>query len=100
MAHAASGPAAAGAPFACISYLDDRVAWLSYRRRWPRPASDFPAGKQRLALRDDPAPAAQDLAPRSPERLVSDAIAGAGRSIAGSGPPLAKAPGSREGFPL
>src|ERR1700736_1264805 len=43
MAHAASGPAAAGAPFACISYLDDRVAWLSYRRRWPRPASDFPA---------------------------------------------------------
>src|SRR6202035_3752648 len=43
MAHAASGPAAAGAPFACISYLDDSVAWLSYRRRWPRPASHFPA---------------------------------------------------------
>jgi hypothetical protein len=51
----------------------------------------FPAGKQHLALRDDPAPAAQDLTPRSSERLVSDAIAGAGRSIAGSGPPPAKA---------
>src|ERR1700736_2829800 len=43
MAHAASGPAAAGAPFACISYLDDRVAWLPYRRRRPCPASHFPA---------------------------------------------------------
>src|SRR6202048_3490327 len=43
MAHAASGPAAAGAPFACISYLDDRAAWLPYRRRWPCPASHFPA---------------------------------------------------------
>src|SRR6202165_4658782 len=43
MAHAASGPAGAGAPFACISHLDDRVAWLPYRRRWPRPASHFPA---------------------------------------------------------
>src|ERR1700738_3116384 len=43
MAHATSGPAAAGAPFACISGLDDRVARLSYRRRWPRPASHFPA---------------------------------------------------------
>src|ERR1700687_5030741 len=43
MAHAASGPAAASAPFACISDLDDSVAWLSYRRRWPRPASHFPA---------------------------------------------------------
>src|ERR1700687_488011 len=44
MAHAASGPAAAGAPFACISYLDDRVARLPYRRRWPCPASHFPTG--------------------------------------------------------
>src|ERR1700681_3583021 len=43
MANAASGPAAAGAPFACISHLDDRVAWLPYRRRWPCPASHFPA---------------------------------------------------------
>src|ERR1700687_1395635 len=42
MAHATSGPAAASTPFACISYLDDRVAWLSHRRRWPRPASHFP----------------------------------------------------------
>jgi len=60
----------------------------------------FPAGKQHLALRDDPAPAAQDLTPRSSERLVSDAIAGAVRSIAGFGPPLAKAPRSRKGFSL
>src|ERR1700738_2218292 len=122
MAHAASGPAAARAPFACLSHLDDRVARLPYRRRCPCPAShfptgdgwglirasvakretvgrhrSFPAGKQRLALRDDAAPAAQDLAPRSSERLVSDAFAGAARSIVGSGPPLAKAPGSREG---
>src|ERR1700682_2812999 len=44
MAHAASRPAAARAPFACISYLDDRVAWLPYRRRWPCPASHFPIG--------------------------------------------------------
>src|ERR1700726_601761 len=43
MAHAAAGPAASGAPFACIPDLDDRVARLSYRRRWPRPASHFPA---------------------------------------------------------
>src|SRR5258708_5818199 len=43
MAHAASGPAAAGAPFACISHLDDRLACLPYRRRWPCPASHFPA---------------------------------------------------------
>src|ERR1700730_11514463 len=42
MAHAASGAAAAGPPFACIPYLDDRVAWLPYRRRWARPASHFP----------------------------------------------------------
>src|ERR1700731_1918026 len=42
MAHAATGPVASGAPFACISHLDDRVAWLPYRRRWPRPASHFP----------------------------------------------------------
>src|ERR1700737_2042043 len=60
----------------------------------------FPAGKRRLALRDDPAPAARDLTPGSSNRLVSHAIAGAARSIAGSGPPLAKAPGSREGFSL
>src|ERR1700693_78382 len=42
MAHAATGPVASGAPFACISHLDDRVAWLPYRCRWPRPASHFP----------------------------------------------------------
>src|SRR6202165_4076514 len=42
MAHAASGSAAAGTPFACIPDLDDRVAWLPDRRRWPRPASHFP----------------------------------------------------------
>src|ERR1700680_3744603 len=42
MAHAAFGPASAGAPFACIPDLDDRVAWLPYRCRWPRPASHFP----------------------------------------------------------
>jgi hypothetical protein len=41
----------------------------------------FPAGKQHLALRDDPAPAAQDLTPRSSERLVSDAAAGAGGAL-------------------
>src|ERR1700676_5178447 len=44
MAHAASGPAAARAPFACLSYLDDRVAWLPYRRRRACPASHFPTG--------------------------------------------------------
>src|ERR1700730_6515614 len=44
MAHAASGPAAARAPFACISHLDDRVARLPYRRRWPCSASHFPTG--------------------------------------------------------
>jgi hypothetical protein len=42
-----------------------------------------PAGEQHLALRDDPAPAAQDLTPRSSNCLISDAIAGAGRSISG-----------------
>src|ERR1700724_1577583 len=44
MAHAASGTAAARAPFACLSHLDDRVAWLPYRRWWPCPASHFPTG--------------------------------------------------------
>src|ERR1700736_2413543 len=44
MAHAASGPAAARAPFACLSRLDDRVARLPYCRRWPCPASHFPTG--------------------------------------------------------
>src|ERR1700738_3466980 len=43
MADAASGPAATGAPFACIPDLDDRVARLPHRRRWPGPASHFPA---------------------------------------------------------
>src|SRR5216684_3289097 len=44
MAHAASGPAAARAPLACLSHLDDRVARLPYRRWWPCPASHFPTG--------------------------------------------------------
>src|ERR1700730_990071 len=44
MAHAASGPTAARAPFACLSHLDDRVAQLPYRRRWPCPASHLPTG--------------------------------------------------------
>src|ERR1700730_4616263 len=43
MAHATSGPAAASTPFACIPDLDDRVARLPYRRRWPCPASHLPA---------------------------------------------------------
>src|SRR6202022_1027304 len=60
----------------------------------------FPAGKQHPALRDDAAPAAQDFAQRSSTRPIGDAIAGAARSIAGSGPPPAKAPGSREGVSL
>src|ERR1700726_1372013 len=42
MGHPSTGPVSSGAPFACISHLDDRVAWLPYRRRWPRPASHFP----------------------------------------------------------
>src|SRR6202048_3629805 len=44
MAHAASGPAAARAPFACLSHLDDRVARLPYRRRRRCPASHLPTG--------------------------------------------------------
>src|SRR6202022_3565487 len=43
MADAASGPAAAGAPFTGIPDLDDRVARLPYRRRQPCPVPHFPA---------------------------------------------------------
>src|ERR1700738_1993179 len=43
MADAASGPAATGAPFARIPDLDDGVARLPHCRRWPCPASHFPA---------------------------------------------------------
>src|ERR1700719_2500090 len=44
MAQAASGPAAARAPFPCLPPLDDRVARLPYCCRWPCPASHFPTG--------------------------------------------------------
>src|SRR5260370_19022148 len=44
MAHAGARAAAAGAVFACISDLDDRVARIPYRRRRPCPTSHFPTG--------------------------------------------------------
>src|ERR1700682_1781506 len=56
MAHATSRPAAAGAPFACISGLDDRVARLSRHRRRSRSLSHLPArdgwGVIRAAVED------------------------------------------------
>src|SRR5258708_12090451 len=42
MADAAFGAACTSAPFACLSDLDDRAAWLPHRRRWPCPASHLP----------------------------------------------------------
>src|SRR5260221_13902565 len=42
MADAAFGAAATSAPFACLSDLADRAAWLPHRRRWPCPASHRP----------------------------------------------------------
>src|ERR1700675_4349632 len=42
MAHAASGPAADSAAFACVAHLDDGVAGLPHRCRRPCPASHLP----------------------------------------------------------
>src|SRR5258707_2921775 len=42
MADAAFGAACTSAPFARLSHLDDRAAWLPHRRRWPCPASHLP----------------------------------------------------------
>src|SRR3981081_867619 len=106
MAHAASGPAAARAPFACLSHLDDRVALLAYRRRVRVPDAHLPTGDGWVLIRAAVQGARRWVAiglfrlassilryammlhrqrriSRSDsERVVSDPSAGAGRSTA------------------